>query len=282
MVEVGPRDGLQNQRQVISTESKIRLVDLLSKVGFGTIEVSSFVSARWVPQLADAAAVFAGITRRDGVVYSALTPNLKGFETALAAKAGEVAIFTSASEAFCQKNINCTIDESFERFAPIVEGAKKHDIPVRGYLSCVIRCPYSGDVTPDAAARVADRLYQIGCREISLGDTIGAGEPCSITKMTMAVCDYVPAAAVAGHFHDTNARALDNIEACLPLGIRAFDTAIAGLGGCPYAPGAKGNVSTLDTEKMLAGLGFDCGLDTARLEDADRFARSLVTQSARS
>ena len=274
--EVGPRDGLQNEKAIIPTEKKIALIDILSAVGFDHIEATSFVSPKWVPQLADAEAVLAGIDRRPGVTYAALTPNLKGFERALAAKAGEVAIFGAASETFSQKNINCSIAESLERFAPVAEAAAKAGIPVRGYVSCVVACPYEGAIAPGAVADVAARLIEMGCYEVSLGDTIGHGTPETVTAMLEAVEEAVPAGRLAGHYHDTNNRALDNVRASLELGLRTFDSAIGGLGGCPYAPGAKGNVSTTALARMLAAEGWVTGIDMERLAAAEAFLASQI------
>ncbi|MBV7379099.1 hydroxymethylglutaryl-CoA lyase [Maritimibacter dapengensis] len=275
LVEMGPRDGLQNEARLIPAEEKIALVDALSSVGFARIEVASFVSPKWVPQMADGAEVLAGITRKDGVSYMALTPNLKGFERAMAAKADEVAIFGSASEGFSRANINCSIAESLERFAPVVEAAQKQRVKVRGYVSCVTDCPYDGPTPPEKVAEVAKALMDMGCYEISLGDTIGKGDPGTITAMLEAVLAEVPADRLAGHYHDTGGRALDNIEASLGLGVRVFDAAVGGLGGCPYAPGAKGNVATEAVAARLAELGYATGLDLRRLEAAARMARNM-------
>ncbi|WP_421858670.1 hydroxymethylglutaryl-CoA lyase [Oricola sp.] len=275
--EVGPRDGLQNEKAIIPAASKIALIDLLSEAGFSHIEATSFVSPKWVPQLADAEEVLTEITRRPGVSYAALTPNLKGFQRALAAKADEVAIFGSASETFSQKNINCSIAESLERFAPVMEAARTAGIPVRGYVSCVVGCPYEGDIAPAAVADVAGKLLAMGCYEISLGDTIGKGTPETIRAMLEAVVDAVPAEKLAGHYHDTGDRALDNVKASLAFGLRTFDSAIGGLGGCPYAPDAKGNVSTIPLVRMLEAEGFDAGLDMDRLLAAQAFLADTVS-----
>jgi len=274
--EMGPRDGLQNEAAMISTADKVDLVDRLSGCGFDHIEVTSFVSPKWVPQMADAAEVLAGITRKEGVVYAALTPNLRGYQAARAAKADEVAIFASASEGFSQANINCSIEESLARFAPLVAAAAADGIPVRGYVSCVVECPYDGPVAPEAVARVAAALLAMGCYEISLGDTVGAGVPDTIAAMLEAVVQVVPADKLAGHYHDTNGRAVENIEVSLKAGLRTFDSAIGGLGGCPYAPGAAGNVDTLAVAKKLSALGYETGLDAARLEAVAAFAKGLV------
>ncbi len=274
--EVGPRDGLQNEKEIIPVADKIALVDYLSEAGFRKIEVTSFVSPKWVPQLADATEVLVGIARRPGVVYSALTPNLKGLEAALAAKVDEVAIFASASETFSQKNINCSIAESFERFAPVMEAAKAAGVPVRGYVSCVVACPYEGPVAPVAVRQVAERLIALGCREISLGDTIGAGTPDTVSAMLEEVLRSVPARQLAGHFHDTGNRALANVEAALGYGLRTFDSAVGGLGGCPYAPGAKGNVATGPLVDLLERRGFETGIDPEKLKRAEAFIKERI------
>ncbi|HBS48573.1 MAG TPA: hydroxymethylglutaryl-CoA lyase [Rhodobacteraceae bacterium] len=273
--EMGPRDGLQNEKAQIATTDKIRLVDTLSECGFAKIEVTSFVSPKWVPQMADAADVMAGITRRPGVAYAVLTPNLRGFQGALAARADEVAIFGSASEGFSQANINCSIAESLERFAPVMEAARDADMPVRGYVSCVAECPYDGPVAPAKVAEVAAKLLEMGCYEISLGDTIGAGTPESIGAMLEAVTQAVPPARLAGHYHDTHGRALDNIAVSLDAGLRVFDAAVGGLGGCPYAPGAKGNVATEAVVRLLHDRGYETGIDLTRLAGVAEFAKSL-------
>ena len=273
--EVGPRDGLQNETGEITVADKVALVDLLSKAGFARIECASFVSPKWVPQMAGSAQVLAKITRADGVRYAALTPNLRGYEDALAAGADEIAVFASASEGFSQKNINASIAESFERFAPILEEARHIDMPVRGYVSCVVKCPFDGVVAPAQVASVADKLFSMGCYEISLGDTIGAGTPDSIARMLLSVRDVVPVGRLAGHFHDTGGRALDNIDASLSMGLRVFDAAVGGLGGCPYAPGASGNVATEVVNKHLAALGYDTGLDQDILDDAAAMAQAM-------
>ncbi|WP_428423730.1 hydroxymethylglutaryl-CoA lyase [Pararhizobium sp.] len=275
IVEMAPRDGLQNEKVLIETQDKIRLVDMLSGCGFERIEVTSFVSPKWVPQLADAAEVMAGIIRRPGVRYSVLAPNMKGFEAALAAGADEVAIFASASEGFSQRNINCSIAESIERFRPVAEAARNEGIAVRGYVSCVVECPYDGAVAPESAAHVAGQLLKLGCYEISLGDTIGRGTPEAMDRMLATVLAAIPASKLAGHFHDTSGRALDNIGVALDRGIRVFDASVGGLGGCPYAPGAKGNVDTLLVDRYVKGRGFVTGLNEEALEAASVFARGL-------
>ena len=273
--EVGPRDGLQNEAREIPVSEKIALVDLLSRAGFSRIEVASFVSPKWVPQMAGSGEVLGGIARVEGVRYAALTPNMRGYEDAVAAKAGEIAVFASASEGFSQKNINASIEEAFERFAPILEQARHVDMPVRGYVSCVVECPYDGAVAPSKVAEVADRLFSMGCYEGSLGDTIGAGTPDTIARMLLAVRDVVPVGRLAGHYHDTNGRAMDNIDASLSMGVRVFDAAVGGLGGCPYAPGAAGNVATEKVNAHLMALGYDTGLDQAVIEEAAEMARRM-------
>lgn len=277
--EVGPRDGLQNEARQIATEDKIRLVDLLSDAGLTRIEVTSFVSPKWVPQMADAAEVLAGIFRRPGTAYAALTPNLRGFEAALAAGVDEVAVFGAASETFSQRNINCSIAESLDRFTPVLEAARAAGVPVRGYVSCVTDCPYEGPIAPQAVASVAGRLCDMGCFEISLGDTIGHGTPETVSAMLMAVLEVVPARQLAGHFHDTEGRALENIAVSLEHGLRVFDAAVGGLGGCPYAPGAAGNVATEAVAEMLESNGHTIGVDSAKLTEAATFARGLRRQT---
>jgi len=273
--EVGPRDGLQNEKRVIPAAEKIALVDALSAAGFRRIEVASFVSPKWVPQMADGAHVLAGIRRAEGVRYAALTPNMTGYERAVAAGVDEIAIFGAASEGFSRANINASIAESLERFRPVVEAARHIDLPVRGYVSCVVECPYDGAVAPGDVARVADALFSMGCYEISLGDTIGAGTPDSIAKMLLAVRNAVPVGRLAGHYHDTGGRALENIDASLSLGLRVFDAAVGGLGGCPYAPGAAGNVATEAVARHLAALGYETGLDLGAVEAAAAMARGM-------
>jgi hydroxymethylglutaryl-CoA lyase len=273
--EVGPRDGLQNEARLIPTADKIRLIDGLSACGFSHIEVASFVSPKWVPQMADASEVLAGIQRRPGVSYAALTPNLQGFERALGAQADEVAVFASASEGFSEKNINCSIAESLERFRPLLLSAKTAMLPVRGYISCVTDCPFDGPVAPEAVARVAEALIDLGCYQVSLGDTLGSATPASTRKMLEAVLALLPASRLAGHFHDTERHALHNISLCLGLGLRTFDSSVGGLGGCPYAPGAQGNVATEAVVAMLQDQGFETGIDIEALADMSRFAQSL-------
>jgi hydroxymethylglutaryl-CoA lyase len=273
--EVGPRDGLQNEAAMIATADKIALVDLLSGAGFKRIEVASFVSPKWVPQMADGAQVLAGIKRRAGLSYAALTPNLRGYDSARAARADEIAIFASASEGFSQANINCSVAESLERFAPIAKAAKRDGMPMRGYISCVTDCPFDGPTPPAKVADLAAKLLAAGCYEISLGDTIGQGRPESIEAMLKAVLNAVPARKLAGHYHDTAGRALENIEASLAMGLRVFDAAVGGLGGCPYAPGAAGNVASEAVHDRLVELGYDTGLDRLVLVAAAEMARKL-------
>lgn len=273
--EMGPRDGLQNEARLIPATEKIALIDRLSACGFRKIEVTSFVSPKWVPQMADAADVMAGITRSMNVAYTVLTPNMRGYQAARAAGADEVAIFGSASEGFSQHNINCSVEESFDRFEPIMEAAAVDGVPVRGYVSCVTDCPYDGPTAPERVASVAERLKTMGCYQISLGDTIGQATPKTTRAMLDAVLANVPAAMLAGHFHDTNGQALANIAAALDHGLRVFDAAVGGLGGCPYAPGAKGNVDTLAVAARMNELGYETGLSFAPLLDAATYARSL-------
>ena len=276
IVEVGPRDGLQNEAVPVSVPRRIALVNALSGVGFHRIEVASFVSPKWVPQMAGSDAVLAGIGRVSGVRYGALVPNLRGFEVAVSARADEVAVFASASEGFSRANINATIAESLERFHPVMEAARGVGIPVRGYVSCVTDCPFEGPVAPDAVASVARALRDMGCFEVSLGDTLGRGLPERVDAMLAVVLSDFDARALAGHFHDTGGRALENVAVALGRGVRVFDASVAGLGGCPYAPGAPGTVATLALADFVAASGYDHGLDTARLAGATDFARDLV------
>ena len=273
--EVGPRDGLQNEKRAIPVGEKIALVNCLSRAGYRRIEVASFVSPKWVPQMADSADVLANIERAAGVSYAALTPNMRGFNGAVAAQADEVAIFGSASEGFSRANINASIAESLERFKPVAEAAGNAGIPVRGYVSCVTDCPYDGPTDPAQVARVAADLFALGCYEISLGDTIGQGTPDSIDAMLHAVSDVVPVAHLAGHYHDTSGRALGNIETSLSHGLRVFDAAVGGLGGCPYAPGAAGNVASEAVHDRLTALGYHTGLDRDVLQQASDMARAM-------
>lgn len=265
LVEVGPRDGLQNEKQPISVADKVRLVDDLTAAGLSYIEVGSFVSPKWVPQMAGSAEVFAGIQRQPGVTYAALTPNLKGLEAALEAKVEEVAVFAAASEAFSQKNINCSIADSLQRFVPLMEAAKTANVRVRGYVSCVLGCPYDGEIAPEQVASVARELYAMGCYEVSLGDTIGTGTAGATRKMIEVVGRDIPRDKLAGHFHDTYGQALANIYASLLEGINVFDSSVAGLGGCPYAKGATGNVATEDVLYLLRGQGIETGVDMDKL-----------------
>lgn len=263
--EMGPRDGLQNEKALIDVSHKVELVEGLAKAGLKKIETGSFVSPKWVPQMADSSEIFQKIQRQDGVLYTALTPNMKGFEAALAAGVSEVAIFGAASESFTQKNINCSIAESIERFEPIMVAAKEHNLPVRGYVSCVVGCPYEGDIVPEKVAEVSKILFEMGCYEVSLGDTIGVGTPVKIQAMLDAVLAHVPAQKLAVHFHDTYGQALPNILIALQNGINVIDSSVAGLGGCPYAKGASGNVSTEDVVYMLHGMGIETGIDLDKL-----------------
>lgn len=265
LVEVGPRDGLQNEATPISVADKVRLVHELTACGLSHIEVGSFVSPKWVPQMAGSAQVFAGIQRSERVTYAALTPNFHGFEDALAAGVKEVAVFAAASEAFSQRNINCSISESLERFAPIMEAARLHRIQVRGYVSCVLGCPYEGKIAPAQVAAVANELITMGCYEVSLGDTIGTGTPNATRELLDVVAGRIPRGKLAGHFHDTYGQALANIYASLLEGIHIFDSSVAGLGGCPYAKGASGNVASEDVLYMLNGMGIETGVDLDRL-----------------
>ena len=265
LIEVGPRDGLQNEAQPISVADKVQLVDALSAAGLGYIEVGSFVSPKWVPQMAGSAEVFAQIQRKPGVIYGALAPNLKGFEDALAAGVKEVAVFAAASEAFSQKNINCSISDSLQRFVPVMEAAQQHGIRVRGYVSCVLGCPYEGEVAPEQVAAVAKELFAMGCYEVSLGDTIGTGSAGHTRTLFEVVGRDIPRDKLAGHFHDTYGQALANIYASLLEGISVFDSSVAGLGGCPYAKGASGNVASEDVLYLLNGLGIHTGIDLEQL-----------------
>lgn len=267
IVEVGPRDGLQNE-QAVSTEAKVALINQLSSCGLTHIEAGSFVSPKWVPQMADSLEVMSKITRSPNVTYAALTPNARGFEQALDANANEVAVFTSSSQGFCQKNINCSIEESLERFHPVVALAKDKGIPVRGYLSCIVDCPYDGPTEPSQVAKVAQALLDLGCYEVSLGDTIGTGTPVRVANMLNAVFERVPSQQAAVHFHDTWGQALANIYQALQMGVRVVDSSVAGLGGCPYAAGASGNVATEDVVYLCQGLGIETGVDLNRLAQA--------------
>ena len=291
IVEVAPRDGLQNEAKNVSTAIKVELIHRLQDAGVKAIEATAFVSPKWVPQMADNAQVMAGIRRKPGVAYPVLVPNMKGFESALAAGAEEVAVFAAASETFSRKNINCGIAESLERFRPVAEGARSRGVRVRGYISCVAGCPYEGEVRPQAVADVAGALHAMGCYEISLGDTIGVGTPGKILSMLDAVSRKVPVDRLAGHYHDTYGQALANVYASLEFGVAAFDSSVSGLGGCPYAKGATGNVATEDVVYLLNGLGIETGIDLEKLalagdfisrelgrEPASRVARALAAK----
>ena len=276
LVEVGPRDGLQNEPTEVPTQVKVELIERLAEAGLPAVEATAFVSPKWVPQMADHTEVLERIRRKPGVDYPVLAPNLKGFEAARAAGATEVAIFGAASEAFSKKNINCSIAESLERFRPVAQAARKADVKVRGYVSCVLGCPYEGDVAPERVAHVAAALYDMGCYEVSLGDTIGVGTPGKTKAMIEACAKRVPIEKLAGHYHDTYGQALANIYASLELGVRTFDASIAGLGGCPYAAGASGNVATEDVVYMLNGLGLRTGVDLAKLVAIGRWICGLL------
>jgi len=293
IVEVGPRDGLQNEKQQVPTAIKVELIGRLADAGLKAIEATAFVSPKWVPQMADNAAVMAHIDHQPGIAYPVLVPNEKGLEAALAAGAREIAVFGAASEAFSQKNINCSVAESLERFRPVVAAAKKADVLVRGYVSCVLGCPYQGEIAPQAVADVAWALYEMGCHEISLGDTVGAGTPEKTKIMIEAVAKRVPLKKLAGHYHDTFGMAVANIYASMELGMSVFDASVAGLGGCPYAAGASGNVATEDVVWLLRGLGVECGVDLDRLietgawiskqlgrEPNSKVARALLAKQA--
>ncbi|HDZ56345.1 MAG TPA: hydroxymethylglutaryl-CoA lyase [Pseudomonas xinjiangensis] len=278
LVEVGARDGLQNEAQPVSNADRIRLIDDLSNAGVGYIEVGSFVSPKWVPQMAGSSDVFAGIQRRAGTTYAALTPNLKGFEMALQAGAEEVAVFAAASEGFSQRNINCSISESIQRFEPVMSAAAEAGVRVRGYVSCVLGCPYDGEISASQVASVARELHAMGCYEISLGDTIGTGTPGATRNLFETVAQHIPRDQLAGHFHDTYGQALANIYAGLLEGIQVFDSSVAGLGGCPYAKGATGNVATEDVLYMLNGLGIHTGIDLDALMQAGNLISTLLNR----
>ena len=280
IVDVGPRDGLQNEKQTIPAEVKVELVDRLTDAGFRSIEVTSFVSPKWVPQMADAAEVMARIRRKPGVVYSVLTPNMKGFEGALAAGADEIVVFGAASEAFSQKNINCSIAESIERFRPVAAAALEHGIRVRGAISCAVGCPYQGEVRPEAVGYVAKLMKEIGVQHCGVADTIGVGTPRATQAAMEAALQHYDLADVSGHFHDTYGQAIGNIYACLEMGVATFDTSVAGLGGCPYAKGATGNVATEDVLYLLAGLGIDTGIDLARVVATGQWVSGILGRKA--
>jgi hydroxymethylglutaryl-CoA lyase len=276
IVEVGPRDGLQNEPGELPTAVKVELIERLADAGLTAVEASAFVSPKWVPQMADHTEVLERIRRKPGVSYPVLTPNLKGFEAARAAGATEVAIFGAASESFSRKNINCSIAESLERCRPVAVAARKHDIKVRGYVSCVLGCPYEGEIAPERVAEVAGALYEMGCYEVSLGDTIGTGTPGKTKAMIEACARRVPVAKLAGHYHDTYGQALANIYASLETGMQSFDASVAGLGGCPYAAGASGNVATEDVIYMLQGLGLETGVDLERLTGVGQWISEVL------
>ena len=282
IVEVGPRDGLQNEKQSIATDVKVGLIDRLSDAGLPAIEAASFVSPKWVPQMADGAEVMARIRRKPGVSYPVLVPNIKGLEAALAARVDEIAVFGAASETFSRKNINSSIAESLDRFRPVVAAALERKIKVRGYISCVLGCPYEGEIAPQAVADVARALFEMGCYEISLGDTIGTGTPGKAKAMLEAVARHVPAEKLAGHYHDTYGQALANIYSSLEFGVAVFDSSVAGLGGCPYAKGATGNVATEDVLYMLHGLGIATGVDLDRVIDAGEYICGVLNRPTHS
>ncbi|MBS1224240.1 MAG: hydroxymethylglutaryl-CoA lyase [Proteobacteria bacterium] len=278
IVEVGPRDGLQNEREIVPTPVKLALIDKLADAGLTTIEAGAFVSPKWVPQMADSAAVLTGLRRRSGVSYPVLVPNRQGLEAALAAGVTEIAVFGAASETFSRRNINCSIAESLDRFRPVVELARQHGVKVRGYVSCALGCPYEGEIAPEKVAEVAGALYAMGCYEISLGDTIGVGTPGKTQRMLEAVTWQAPLDCLAGHYHDTYGQALANIYASLELGLATFDASIAGLGGCPYAAGASGNVATEDVIYLLNGLGIETGVDLDALVNAAAFISQALNR----
>jgi len=280
IVEVGPRDGLQNEKAIVPTSAKVELIDRLSRTGLRSIEATSFVSPKWIPQLADAAEVFAAIERRPGVAYPVLVPNERGYERARAVGAEEVAVFTAASEAFNRKNTNAGIDESIERFRPVLQRARADGVKVRGYVSTVLGCPYQGEVPVADVVRVARRLHELGCYEVSLGDTIGVGTPHKASAMLKAVASEVPMPALAVHFHDTYGQALANILACLEQGVRVVDAAVSGTGGCPYAKGASGNVASEDVVYMLHGMGMRTGVDLDRLGETGRWLAALLGRAS--
>jgi len=279
IVEMGPRDGLQNEKQLVPLATKLELIDRLALAGLREIETTSFVSPKWVPQMADHDALMRTLQRRPGVTYPVLTPNLQGFEAAMAAGADHVAVFAAASESFSRKNINCSIAESIERFVPVMSAARERGVKVRGYVSCVIACPYEGDIAAQQVAAVSQRLIDIGCHEISLGDTIGVGTPASVLRMLDAVAAVVPMASLAGHYHDTYGMAVANVLASYQFGLRCFDASVAGLGGCPYAKGATGNVATEDVVYLLHGLGAHTGIDLQRLVDTAQWISSQLERA---
>jgi hydroxymethylglutaryl-CoA lyase len=276
IVDVGPRDGLQNEKQPVDTQHKIELVHRLQAAGLREIEVTSYVSPKWVPQMADNAAVMAGIERKPGVRHSVLTPNMKGFEAAVAARPDEIVVFGAASEAFSQRNINCSIAESIERFAPVVEAARAAGIKVRGAISCSVGCPYEGDIHPDRVELVARLMKEIGVQHVGVADTIGVGTPRRVQAAMERALRHYPLAEVSGHFHDTYGQAVGNVYACLEMGLATFDASVAGLGGCPYAKGATGNVATEDVVFLMQGLGIETGIDLDKLVDAGRFISDVL------
>ncbi|PHV11033.1 hydroxymethylglutaryl-CoA lyase [Chitinimonas sp. BJB300] len=282
IVEVGPRDGLQNEKASVSTQAKLAFIDQLADAGLSVVEVTAFVSPKWVPQMADHNEVMQGLKRRPGVRYPVLVPNMQGYAAARAVGADEIAVFAAASEAFSQKNINCSIDESLARFAPVMAAAKQDGVAVRGYVSCVLGCPYQGDVPIADVVRVAKALYDIGCYEVSLGDTIGTGTPTKARAMLTAVASVVPMAQLAVHFHDTWGQALANLYAVLELGVATIDSSAAGLGGCPYAKGASGNVATEDVVYLLNGMGIETGVDLEKLSAAGRFITAQLGKAVAS
>jgi hydroxymethylglutaryl-CoA lyase len=280
ITEVGPRDGLQNEKQVIPADAKVAFVDLLSEARFPEIEVSSFVSPKWVPQLGDAAEVFARIRRRPGTVYSALVPNERGMEGALAARADKIAVFAAASESFSQRNTGGSIDEVLARFLPVIAAARAAGLPVRGYVSCVVRCPYEGPVAPGAVRTVVDRLLALGVDEIDLGETLGVAVPDDLARLYDGIAPAIAPGRTTLHLHDTNGRALDNARAALALGVRSFDSSAGGLGGCPYAPGARGNVDTVSLLSMLEAEGYETGVDRAAAAAAIASIRQALRPAA--
>ena len=282
IVEVGPRDGLQNEKGEVPTAVKLELIERLADAGLRAVEATAFVSPKWIPQMADHTEVLERMRRKPGVDYPVLTPNLKGYEAARAAGATEVAVFAAASEAFSKKNINCSIAESLERFRPILESSSKHHIKVRGYVSCVVACPYEGDIRPEKTAEVAGALYDMGCYEVSLGDTIGAGTPGRTQAMIEACAKRVPIEKLAGHYHDTYGQALANIYASMALGVATFDASVAGLGGCPYAKGATGNVATEDVVYLLHGLGIETGIDLEKLVETGAWISGVLKRDSSS
>ncbi|WP_339863222.1 hydroxymethylglutaryl-CoA lyase [Thalassospira alkalitolerans] len=280
IVEVGPRDGLQNEKTMVATDTKVELIHRLNDAGLSVIEATAFVSPKWVPQMADASDVMARITRKPGVTYPVLAPNLKGLEAAIAANATEVAVFGAASESFSQKNINCSIIESLDRFRPVIDAARAAGIAVRGYVSCVLGCPYEGDIAPEKVAEVSKALFDMGCYEISLGDTIGTGTPGKAQAMIEAVGKHVTIDKLAAHFHDTYGQALANLLAVLQMGVATIDSSVAGLGGCPYAKGASGNVATEDVVYMLNGLGIETGIDLEKLAETGSWITGKIGRTS--